>query len=266
MQTSDPVNYMPLIEITSQTIREFVRRSGHSYQAFFGVRRGFHAWQATFNRIPMLADALANGYEGWVCYVDADAFIYDLDFPLSEYLADKDMFAFIGAPSGVTPPRLFQSITDQQLRAASQWDKDLPNDQTLLHDTLQNIEDAQAAVLVDDSAPRILNWGDGAFIRQIIRAEGSILERLHRLNKAVQNVLAASLNGQSADPAKDLYKEFIEALYRVLLMREPDEAGLKANWTRLSGGDTSLADEMRSCILSDEFQSKIDRFVERYRG
>ena len=45
---------------------------------FFGIVRGFHSWQATCNRSGLLKRLIDTGYKGWVCYLDADAFVADL--------------------------------------------------------------------------------------------------------------------------------------------------------------------------------------------
>ena len=44
------------------------------------------------------------GYNGWVCYMDYDSYIVDINFDLSGYLKDKQGIALIAAHSGVLPP------------------------------------------------------------------------------------------------------------------------------------------------------------------
>jgi hypothetical protein len=87
IQTCDPFNYRDMLGATSRNVTEYCRRHGHEYQAFIGIRRGVHAWHATFNRIPMLEDMVARGDCGWIVYLDADAYIEDLDFDLATYLS-----------------------------------------------------------------------------------------------------------------------------------------------------------------------------------
>lgn len=102
LQTADADRYAPMLAITATNVREYCRRHGHGYESFLGVKRGFHPWQATFNRIPMLAELVARGFTGWAVYLDADAYIQDLDFDLTAYLAGKQDKAAIFATSGVT--------------------------------------------------------------------------------------------------------------------------------------------------------------------
>ena len=97
MQTAD-VTYRPLLELTSQTVTEYCARHQYLYESHLGIVRGYYPWHATYNRIPLLKRLLNAGYSGWVCYLDADAYIADLDFDLTAYLRDKGDFALIAAP------------------------------------------------------------------------------------------------------------------------------------------------------------------------
>src|SRR4051794_34277184 len=93
IQTSDAVAYAPMLVTTSRTTREFSRRHGLEYRQFVGIKFGQFPWHSTYNRIHMMAELLAEGHQGWVLYLDADAYIYDLDFPIMEYLIENDQFA-----------------------------------------------------------------------------------------------------------------------------------------------------------------------------
>ena len=95
IQTSDAVQYAPMLAITARTTREFCRRHGLEYRPFVGVKSGQFPWHSTYNRIHMMAELSKEQYQGWVLYLDADAYIYDLDFPILDYLKENDRFAAI---------------------------------------------------------------------------------------------------------------------------------------------------------------------------
>lgn len=194
MQTADPVRYAPMLAASQPNVAEFCRRHGHRYQAFIGVKRGFHPWQATYNRIPMLADLAATGFRGWALYLDADAWVADLDFDLLAYLDRHSDRAAILATAGVTDQpwdvnagvvlvnlghplgrrlvdrwqAMFDAIPDERLRAAEAWLDD-DNDQDLLHRLLRDDPELMAAVRIE---PRdFMNSPHGRFIRQHLRAQ-----------------------------------------------------------------------------------------------
>jgi Glycosyl transferase family 90/Methyltransferase domain len=213
MQTAD-VTYRSLLEVTAQTVREYCARHGCEYESFFGITRGFHPWHAAYNRISLLKRLLDSGYSGWVCYLDADAYIVNLNFDLRDYLKDKANVALIIAPGGPSPhwwnindgvflinlahpvgqaivgswSRGFDEITDEQLRAAAAWSQ-VTDDQNLLHQVLQDVPNAEQSTLVDKECPRLLNYHDGMFIRQVLRVVGSLEKRTALLRKQVEEVL-----------------------------------------------------------------------------
>jgi hypothetical protein len=102
IQTSDAVEYAPMLVATSRTTREFSRRHGLEYRQFVGIKFGQFPWHSTYNRIHMLAELLAERHRGWVLYLDADAYIYDLDFPVVQYLTENDQFAAIAVRANST--------------------------------------------------------------------------------------------------------------------------------------------------------------------
>jgi len=290
VQTADPIRYRPMLEMTSATIREYIARHGGNYVSFVGLKRGSHAWQATFNRIVILKSLMDEGLTGWVIYVDADAYIHDLNFDLQAYLADKSGFAMIAAPSGIQPPRwwdvnagvfainlghalgrrivvewnqIFSRISDEALMLATVWDA-IPNDQNLLHEVLQNI--AQEDAIFIDREPRVLNWGDGSFIRQVVRSASDHGSRLSSLSRLVADVLgepATSLHGaqSTTKDVASLEEEFITTMYRVFLLRNPDRDGLMGALKRLRKSENTFEQEMRSCLRSSEFSQKLPRFL-----
>lgn len=194
LQTADADRYAAMLDATRPNVAAYCRRHGFAYRDFLGVKRGFHPWQATYNRIPMLAELLDEGYRGWAVYLDADAFVHDLEFDLVGLLAAHADRAAIVATAGVTDNRWdvnagvvvvnfghplgrrlvegwrdrFAGLSDDLLRAADTWLHG-DNDQDLLHRLLAEEADVADAVLVVDRA--LMNSRHARFIRQHLRAE-----------------------------------------------------------------------------------------------
>ena len=212
MQTADEVHYRPLLELTSTTVLAYCDLHRCNYSYFLGVMRGSHPWQATYNRILLLKRLADTGYPGWVCYMDADAFIADLSFDLGKYLAEKAEVALIAAPGGRSPwwninsgvllinlghryGRIitgcwwdgFQRIGREQLEAAAQR-HETRDDETLLWEALQSIPGAERVVHVDRQ--NLINY-EGRFIQPIGRGEGALHERLAALRPKVRSMLAS---------------------------------------------------------------------------
>ena len=215
LQTADADRYAPMLAATAPNVREYCRRHGLAYESFVGIRRGFHPWQATFNRIPMLVDLVERGFPGWALYLDADAWIQDLDFDLAAYLADKDDRAAILAASGVTTAawdvnagvalinlghplgrKLVEqwaaglaAHSDEDLRTGEIW-FDEGNDQDLLHQILRRDTAIADAVLIEQIA--FINGPYARFIRQQLRTLSPSFEaRLDAISKAVADVFRA---------------------------------------------------------------------------
>jgi SAM-dependent methyltransferase len=214
LQTADPFRYYDVLAATAPTVIEYCRRHGLAYESYVGIRRGWWNWQATYNRIPMLADLLARGFEGWAIYLDADAYINDLDFDLPAYLAEHRDRPAIFATSGVTGEwwdvnagvaminfghaegrRLvaawaegFAAIPDAELQAADKW-RHGDNDQDLLQAILREDEALGRAVLVEGMD--FLNSRDATFIRQHLRAQtGDLSERVRAIAAEVHDIFA----------------------------------------------------------------------------
>ncbi|KQX22742.1 MULTISPECIES: methyltransferase domain-containing protein [unclassified Sphingomonas] len=221
LQTADADRYAPMLAITATGVREYCRRHGFGYESFLGIKRGFHPWQATFNRIPMLAELVARGFAGWAIYLDADAYIQDLDFDLAAYLADRQDRAAIFATSGVTGEHWdvnagvalinlghplgrklverwsagFAAHGDETLRGAVEW-MDVGNDQDLLHGILRQDQAIADAVLVEPMS--FLNGPHASFVRQQLRTMAPTFEaRLDELAEAVSGVLRGAGAGQA---------------------------------------------------------------------
>jgi hypothetical protein len=214
LQTSDPHVYFDMLCLSARTNREYCRRHGIAYQAFIGVKRGFHPWQATFNRIPLLHELAEAGFAGWVLYVDADAYVADLGFDLRGYLADKAAYAAILTPvapgaawwdinAGVALFNLasgegrrlignwyaaFMAIGDAALRAAGQWDL-VRNDQDLLHDLLRG--DASLRPHVFLQGTELINADRARFIRQVLRVQADgLAARMRIVQQDTDRILA----------------------------------------------------------------------------
>jgi len=213
IQTSD-LTYLPLLQQTSRTVLEYCRRHAFSYENYVGIMRGSFPWHSTYNRILMLDRIKKSGYRGWVFYVDADAFVVDLKFDLSEFLRDKSNYAFIAAlggaegvwfdvNAGVLLVNLghpvgadivddwlarFLAITDNDLSRAEHW-YSVTDDQTLLGQTLESVNGAKETTLVLRE-PHLINY-DGSFVRQILRAAGTLDERIEKVRLAVEQVFEA---------------------------------------------------------------------------
>jgi hypothetical protein len=224
VQTADPVRYRPILQIASETVLEYCGRHDLRYEFILGVVRGYFPWQATYNRIPILRRILNSDFQGWICYLDADTFIADLDFDLRNYLKDKTHFGMIASrarpisswwkvnagvlllnlahPTGRAIVSrwnsLFDLITDDQLRKAEVWG-DVTNEQGLLWEALQSIPDAEKHTFLDDQKAPILNYSNARFIRQVLRAVGTPSERFDRIKADVRKVLDARAGTLAVD-------------------------------------------------------------------
>lgn len=225
LQTSDAEIYAPMLAVTATNVREYARRHHYGYDSFVGIKRGFHPWQATFNRIPMLAELLDRGFTGWAFYLDADAYIQDLDFDLAAYLADKQDRAAIFATSGVTNrdwdvnagvalinfghpqgralvrcwAERFGAHSDDFLRDAVEWIH-VGNDQDLLHHILREEPEIAPAVLVVPMS--FMNGPHASFVRQQLRTMAPTLQaRLEILTEAVASSLRNAGEAPPTPPA-----------------------------------------------------------------
>ncbi len=213
VQTCDPFLYFDMLVASSRSNRVFCRRWGLAYAAFVGIKRGFHPWQAMFNRILLLQEYLEQGYGGWVLYLDADAYVWDLGFDIKRYLADKSSYAAVLTPSGIGVPawsvndgvaffnlgheagrRLvaawhasFMRVSDDALRAAGRWEL-VRNDQDMLQAILR--EDAWLREHVFLEATELINSREARCIRQVLRAQVAELPaRVHIIESEVAEAL-----------------------------------------------------------------------------
>lgn len=241
LQTSDAFKYSRMLRATSRTAIEYARRHGFAYESFVGIKRGFHGAQAAFNRIFMLDELIERGWRGWALHMDADAYVYDLDFDLRAYLSDKGnhsaimatipgetipwhinsgvLFFNLGHPQGIALirdwKRRFMAVPDEQLRdLTSVWDH--INDQMMLYQALNENEALRSPAFFEDAM--IFNHVHACFIRQFLNSlDDNIETRTATIEAAVREVLEATTVVE--DGAEEwLVGEF----YRLILGRNPD--------------------------------------------
>jgi len=281
LQTADAVTYRPMVELTSATVIEYCSRHDHSYELFLGLKHGYQPWHAALNRIPILKSYIASGYRGWIVYLDADAFVADMDFDLRAYLGDKEQYAIIAARSGKSPPHWWDvnngvfminlghpdvpafvervnerlgAISDDDLMNEARW-SDVVDDQQLFHDTFKEMTDMEKSMYSDVDG--FLNY-KGSFIPQYVRVEGSVETRVRILQKLVDNVLKPG--GDQTPPEvverHSSYDNFIRATYRVLLGREPDPGGYESAFEALNSRGATYEALLEAILSSDEYKNK----------
>ena len=240
LQTADPYRYAPMLAVTQRNVADFCRRHGFVYEACVGICRGFHPWQASYNRIPLMQALIDRGHRGWVLYLDADAYVADPDFDLPAYLAAHREHAAIVATAGVSEARWdvndgvmlvnlghprgrrlielwgvkFAMLSDDRLRAAEQWLDD-DNDQDLLHQLLREHADIADAVHVE--ARDLLNSGHARFIRQHLRSHTpDLAERIRAIAAEIAELAGGSAHApallevpDAAPPPRTLIDEIV---------------------------------------------------------
>lgn len=214
MQSSDAEIYAVMLEQSARTTRLYCRIHGYRYEAFIGIKRGCLPWHASYNRIDMLMDLIRQDYQGWVFYLDADAWIADLDFDLKAYLATKKRYALIGMPAGhlrdhywninngillfnlghpftrafIAEWERFLSRYDLA-RDAKQWNVEIPDDQGMFHQILDKLPYAADLILIEDKDHAVSPWVTA--VRHALRAEHSnFAERVALIAREVDKVVA----------------------------------------------------------------------------
>lgn len=214
-QTSDPFRYVDMLAQTSRTVRRYCQQHGFGYESYIGVKRGFFPWQASFNRLYIFEEMISRGLEGWVVYMDADAYIVDLDFDLREYLGSFGGRAFVASPSGATREfwdinngvlfvnishpagryilrrwkAAYECATDQYVHACPDWYMGL-DDQAMLHQVLQ--DNSHLFHEIAHSKWETVNSPQASFIRQYLRAmEKDLPTRVAAITREVDAILGA---------------------------------------------------------------------------
>ena len=161
----------------------------------------------------MLKELIDSGYNGWVFYLDADAFPVDLTLDVRRLIAEYPG-AMVMSPGGLTGYRWdvndgvflidlgsgvgrrivtlwhddFMSTPDEALRTAAEWHT-VQSDQPRLHRIFQ--ENADLVTQVTHVPREIFNNEYATFVRQILRDNAdSMAERLDRIRVEVAEVLA----------------------------------------------------------------------------
>lgn len=194
-QSADSVNYYEMLRVTSRVSRAYCIVHSINYICYYGIIRGFHPWQACYNRIYMLANLIELGFEGWYVHLDADAWVQDATFDLRSYFEGLPDTSFVFTPGGeggvwdVNDGVFFancahpdtrevvrswkdraMAISAEELRDAPEWYQ-VHCDQRLLHEILQR-DDHRLCSAIRYEDPRFFNGpGPGTrFIRQVLRA------------------------------------------------------------------------------------------------
>ena len=223
-QSADPFRYAPMLAVTAPNLIEYCRRHGLAYQSFVGIKRGVWNWQASFNRIVMLKEMVERGFTGWAVYLDADAYVRDLDFDLPAYLRTHRDRGAIFARSGMSEhawdvnsgvamvncghplgrrlvelwAAAFDAFPDDVLGQMPEWRG--ADDQQMLHAILRDQPDVAAAVHVESMD--LLNSAHARFVRQRLRAQfASFDDRLRTIAEEVAAVMRAAGVEQPAGAA-----------------------------------------------------------------
>ena len=249
-QTADATDYRRYLEQSGRGVRAYCQRHGFAYEAYVGVRRGEWPWQASFNRIYLLQDLLAQGRYDWAVYMDADAFVADLRFDLAAYLKTHRDKALVVTSARAGPHwwdindgvmlvnlrhpttawllaawrRDFEAAYDEaRLDATRTWSN--PDDQELLQWLLRDNPERRADVAL--ASPSVLNAPRARFIRQMLRSHFSSPElRLQALTAAVEEVLER--DADEAHPVQDAQiHSALSLVYRATLRRDVDAYGLE---------------------------------------
>jgi len=98
IQTSDNESGYKTLMDKNRVVNEiYCKKMGYEYMAYQGIKRGYHPWQATFNRIYLMEDELNKKEADWVFYIDADVVVADLDRRLEDiiYEGNNSTMSFI---------------------------------------------------------------------------------------------------------------------------------------------------------------------------
>ena len=208
--------------MSAPSTRAFCDVHGYEYEAFVGLKRGRRPWHATFNRIDLLNEALDASFDGWIVYLDADAFVVDLNFDFTAYLRRHALAPLIAR--AVDPEKaptwninagvlIFNMTHPQAAWLIKTWKRlfDLwrmagllllpprlapVNDQILLHWALRANPSLVRAMRFEH--PDFINGALSSFIVQFLRADvRDFDQRISLVAERVRQAFAAS----GIDPA-----------------------------------------------------------------
>ena len=271
-----------MLGLTSRSVIAYTAGKGLQYEMFLGIKKGIHPWQATFNRVFLLDEMIERGVTGWVCYMDADAWIEDQSFDLKNYLdthADRAAIFTSSLASDnwwdVNAGVFFLNLSNEiGVRFAKEWKArcleawpDIenvtnfpeggPDDQSILHEILAASSDYEAAIWVE--SPDLINSAWATFIRQHLRSNATDLRsRVAHIREEISRILdSGSAKEVSALGASAL--DVVAGLYEGILGR-PADGGCENPYIRtverrgVRDGVSAVANYM---INSDEFRSKL---------
>ncbi|MBO1074837.1 hypothetical protein [Roseomonas marmotae] len=196
IQSADPVNYFFMLRSTARINREFCLQHDIDYTCHQGIIRGFHPWQACYNRIFLINNLLDLGFTGWYLHLDADAWVHDVGFDIRAYLADCRDHSFVFALSasklswevndGIFLANLAhpdtrdvmrawkeaaEAIPEDRLRQATNWyEHGTPGDQQLLQAILRK-DDARLSAHIRHEPISFMNAPTSRVFRQLLRAQ-----------------------------------------------------------------------------------------------
>lgn len=184
-----------MLDVSSASVRAYCDLGGFEYESFRGLKVGTLPRHAAFNRIALLNEQLDRGFDGWLCFLDADAFVVDLRFDLGAYLGAQSDRAFVlrasrpgekmawRVNSGVLLINTRHPLAVRALRAWRFWLRvavaagqlaappryALADDQNLLQFHLWLHPATRRAILYEK--PELLNGADASFIAHYLLSD-----------------------------------------------------------------------------------------------
>lgn len=219
LHTSDPVKYADMMAATSRTVRAYCARHDYSYESYLGIKRGNVPWHACFNRCYMLSELMSRGYRGWAIYLDADAYIADMNFDLDALLREHSDKAAIMSLSEAGNRRwydvnsgvvflnfshpialdivqrwrgMIDAVPSSELRLYENFNTVI-GDQLFLQTVLQGTPEAEAAI--HNPSSLLINSPNASFIRQCLRG---VEKELDRRIAMIQNEVDAIMGSTTA--------------------------------------------------------------------
>ncbi|HEY1073998.1 hypothetical protein [Brevundimonas sp.] len=280
IQTADAYRYAQMLSYSAQTVTEYARLKGYRYESFLGLKRGEYPWQATFNRVFMLTELIDREIGGWVCYMDADAWVHDLDYDLEVLFAGLGDAAAVFTPSGasdhwwdVNAGVFFVNLDHPDgVRLCQAWKKAClekwgfiadkvdfpaggPDDQSILHELLAAEVVPRSSIGLTTRAE--VNSQHAAFIRQHLRGDQRSFEhRVAFIRETVHEVLTRTKPEAAA--RDETVWAVTQGLYRGLLGRDADPDGARAYYELIisRGVRDGVAAAADSISNSPEFRAR----------
>ncbi len=282
LQTADPYHYYDMLAETSRTVRAYCQKHEFRYESYIGIKRGFYSWHAAYNRIVILRELLDSGFSGWLFYLDADAFITNLDFDLRGYLRDKDGYAGIFVDPGEKDEwyhmnngiflinmaakaahdliqkwfEEFMKISDHELSLATDWGY-LRHDQDLLHVVFYDNQYLRPSIFLE--SPYLLGWPPG-FVRQFTRGEAeSLAERKRIIKGYVEEVMGSAGSASEIDEVGERdARVIVSTLYKTLLGLMPEGDILADHFSMLheNGVQYGLSRVVEAIIETEQFKTR----------